>query len=90
MTIPITQVVAGDISYDNREVLIKNYQTVYYWERQDHERIQEMFARPPQILPYSEEPQGEAITFSLEGDGYFTISEKVGGEKSYLQFYKRK
>jgi hypothetical protein len=45
---------------------------------------------PPYIVEYKEEPQGEAITFARDGSGFYTLSEKVKGEKTYLYFYPRK
>lgn len=88
--IPLTQVVAGDFSSDGKSILLKNYQNVFLWESVGGEPIEKTFSRPGKILPYKEEPQGEAIAFARDGSGYFTISEKVRGEKSYLLFYRRK
>jgi hypothetical protein len=84
-----TYIVAGDFSQDGKEILIKNIDNVYYW-KVDGRSIAEVLKDKPKILPYEKEPQGEAITFAIDGSGYYTLSEDVTGEKSYLQFYKRK
>ena len=89
-TIPVSQVVSGAFSVDGREILLKNYQNVFYWNVQGSEPLARTFTRPGKILPYTEEPQGEAITFARDGSGYYTISEKAKGEKVFLRYYKRK
>lgn len=75
MKLPITMAVGGDISSDGKQIVIKNYWVVYYWERLDGESIPDALARKPTQLPYKPEPQGEAIGFSFKGDRYFTLSE---------------
>ncbi|MFZ6010504.1 MAG: hypothetical protein ACOYXT_09165 [Bacteroidota bacterium] len=89
-TLPLTQIVAGDISADGREVIMKNYQNIYYWEVGEGQSVSDALKGKPKVLPYEEEPQGEALAFARDGSGYFTISEKKKDEKSYLYFYKRK
>lgn len=75
MKLPITMTVAGDISADGNQILIKNYWVIYYWERNADESIPEVLARKPVQLPYKPEPQGEAIGFSRDGNRYYTLSE---------------
>jgi hypothetical protein len=89
-TIPLTQIVAADFSADGKRILLKNYKNVFYWDLGHRDSVQSAFARPGKILPYEEEPQGEAICFARDGSGYFTISEKAKGEKIFLRFYRRK
>ncbi len=67
--------VGGDISSDGKQIAIKNYWVVYYWEREDGESIPDALSRKPVQLPYKPEPQGEAIGFSYSGDRYYTLSE---------------
>jgi hypothetical protein len=89
LTLPLTQIVAGDFSPDGREVLMKDYDNIYYWKMDGKSLVEDLQSKP-QILNYTEEPQGEAITFSLDGSGFYTLSEKIKGEKSYLYYYPRK
>jgi hypothetical protein len=84
------QVVGGDISPDGSEVLVKDYSSVYYWKRRQGESINELLQRTPEILPYAPEARGEGIAFSLNGWGYYTISEEVDGHIPHLVFYRRK
>lgn len=90
MSLPIVKVCAADISPDGQEILIKNYTQVFYWRRQGNESIQEILERDPVSLPYTTEPQGEAITFDRDGKGYYTLSEENNHKKPYLLFYARK
>lgn len=88
-TIDVQQVVSGDISADGKEVLIKSYSDVYYWSRKDREPIAQTLKRTPKRLPYLIESQGEAISWKVDGSGYFTVSEKEGKEMPKVYFYKR-
>lgn len=67
--------VAGDVSRDGREVLVKTYDAVYYWEREAGESLDRALSRPPKQQPYTPERQGEAIAFALDGRAYYTTSE---------------
>lgn len=90
MSLPIVKVCAADISPDGQEILIKNYTHVYYWRRQGNESVLQALKREPISLPYTTEPQGEAITFDRAGKGYYTLSEENNHKKPYLLFYARK
>ncbi|MGA9648248.1 hypothetical protein [Pedobacter sp.] len=68
-------VVAGDISRDGRQILLKTYTGVYYWQRNGKESISEALRRKPTNLPYTLESQGEAIGFTPDGKAYYCISE---------------
>jgi len=74
---PFKWTTAGDISRDGKQVLLKNYQKVYYWQRTGTEHIWQTMQRKPRELPYQVEKQGEAIGFTLDGKGYYTTSEGV-------------
>lgn len=87
MKLPITMAVGGDISADGRQILIKNYWAVYYWERKEGESLMEALSRKPYLLPYKPEPQGEAIGFSANGDRYYTLSESRFRIKPVLYQY---
>jgi hypothetical protein len=87
-SLPFTQIVSAAISSDGREVLLKNYDNVYYWKTKG-KPLGEVLTQKPQILEYTPEPQGEAITFKRDGTGFYTLSEKILAEKVYLYFYER-
>lgn len=68
-------IVDGNISVDNKEIIIKNYLQVFHWRRSTNESIPDALKRMPTMLPYTAEPQGEGVCFSQDGSSYYTISE---------------
>ncbi|HEY5744449.1 MAG TPA: hypothetical protein VIU12_00095 [Chryseolinea sp.] len=89
-SLPITQIVSANISSKGDEILMKNYEHIYYWKAKQGETIEKTLARIPNEVDYDPEPQGEAITWAANGSGFYTISEHTLGKKVYLYFYKRK
>jgi hypothetical protein len=89
-TLPITLTVAGDFSPDGREILLKSYKNIYYWKNDSNLPVEDVLKNKPKVLPYEEEPQGEAITWDEDGSGFYTLSERKKGKKSFLYFYPRK
>jgi hypothetical protein len=89
LTMPLTQIVAADFNAATGEVLLKNYNSVYYWKRKEAESIVDLLRTEAQTLPYEPEPQGESICFDSYGQGYYTVSEAAKGIKPALLFYKR-
>lgn len=71
----IKYVVSGDISRDGRQIILKTYTNIYYWLRNGKEPISQTLRRMPTKLPYTLEPQGEAVGFSPDGKAYYSISE---------------
>mgnify|MGYP001627114640 CR=1 FL=1 len=84
------QIVSGDISPDGKEILIKDYSSVYYWQRDSSQSVLEVMLTKPYLLPYVPEARGEAIAFAADGSGYYTLSEVADGKIPYLIFYRRK
>jgi hypothetical protein len=68
-------VTAGDISPSGAKILLKSYAHVYYWKRAAGEPVWKAMQRAAANLSYDLEPQGEAIGFSLDEKGYYTVSE---------------
>lgn len=88
--LPFTKIVAASISTDGTEVLMKNYDHLYYWKRSDAESIPELLLRQPIELNYLHEAQGEALAWTRDGAGFYTLSETVKNFKGNLIYYKRK
>ncbi|MDX2303201.1 MAG: hypothetical protein NW226_10395 [Microscillaceae bacterium] len=82
--------VAGNISPDGTEILVKNYANIYYWRRDPQESVAEALKRKPVRLPYLREPQGEAITWKTDGSAFYTLSEERHGIEAKIYIYKRK
>lgn len=89
LTLPFSRIVAADFSDDGNEIIMKNYKNVYYWQVMDR-AVTEVLKERPHVVEYTEEPQGEAITFAHDGTGFYTIGEKNKNKKTYLYFYPRK
>ena len=90
LRMPLHNIASADISVDGKEVLLKNYDNIYYWRRTENETIGELLKRKPIELSYQPEKQGEAITWALDGTGFYTLSESPEKEWAQLKFYKRK
>jgi hypothetical protein len=88
-SLPLTQIVAGDFSPDGKELLIKNYEEVYYWKTPNEKTLAEALKEKPIRVAYEQEPQGEAIAWSRDNSGFYTLTEKVKGEKCILFFHRR-
>ena len=88
-TLHLNNVVGGDISPSGNEVVLKTYGAIYYWRKPADEKCWKMFEKDPVSVPYIPEPQGEAVCWSADGLGYYTVSEEPGGIPSHLYFYPR-
>lgn len=91
----------ANISPDNTEILVRNYGEIYYWKRKTGESIAEALDRQARVVPSftryallangKGEPQGEGVSFSTAGDGYFSISESADGSVPiHLYYFKKK
>ncbi|MCU0340672.1 MAG: PE-PGRS family protein [Spirosomaceae bacterium] len=81
----------GAVSVTGREIIVRGYTGIYYWKRTPEQSIGEVLRQAPaKNLPYTPEPQGEAVTFDREGKGYFTLSERRSAPFINLHFYPRK
>ncbi len=75
ISIPFTQIVGGDISADGSEIVLKNYNKVWYWQRKKGTTIAETLIKKPFETTYIMEPQGEAICWSFDAKSFYTLSE---------------
>ncbi|MES2278792.1 MAG: hypothetical protein V4592_22365 [Bacteroidota bacterium] len=75
---PFKWVTAGDISKDGSQILLRNYNAVYYWKRPEGMPVWQVMTQKPTKLYYKKEKQGEAIGFTPDGKGYYTASEGIG------------
>jgi hypothetical protein len=83
----IIAVTAGDISADGKEILLKSYDKIYYWKRENTTTsISSLLQQSPQELNYIPELLGESIAWRTDGSGFYTVSE---GSNVDLFFYKR-
>ena len=78
---------SGEFSPDGQHLLIKTYDNVFHWKRNPSEPLIQILSAAPDTLPYVIEPQGEAICWSPNGKGYYTISEEKDSLPVNLNFY---
>jgi hypothetical protein len=74
---PFKWITAADVTADGKQILVRNYEKVFYWKRAAKESIWQTLKRTPAELPYKQEKQGEAIAFTRDGTGYYTTSEGI-------------
>ncbi len=74
-TLPWGFAVAGDVSPDGREVIVRSPYNASLWVRPSGVPLWEAFQQKAVGIPLRGEPQGEGICFDAQGRGYFTISE---------------
>ncbi len=88
-SLPYMGVVGAAISPDGKEIIVKTYTSLFYYKRKSGETISQALQNNFTNLKYTIEPQGEAISFAVDGSGFFTISEKGFSSSVNMYFYKR-
>jgi hypothetical protein len=87
LSLPFTQIVGGDVRSDGNQILLKNYEHVYFWRSDTAMAVGDLLRTPHFEVPYEIEPQGEALSWTHDGTGFYTISEKNVGKSTYLYYY---
>ena len=67
--------VAGDISPNGREVLLKTYDAILLYEIEENESVFAGLQKLPSLVPYEPEQQGESVSWDENGYGFYTVSE---------------
>lgn len=67
--------VGGDISPSGRQILIKEYTVMHYYQRSPGQALAEVLTNSPAGVPYTAEPQGEGVGWQGQEAGYLTLSE---------------
>lgn len=81
----------GDISWNNSEIIIKNYFQVYYWKLKTGETIRQALTRSyDKLLPYAPIPQEEAICWESNAAGFYTLAEGTTNNNVVQLFYYKK
>ncbi len=88
--LPFRMAVGGDVAPNGREILVKNYDHIFYWVRNEGETLSEALLRTPVRLPYEREVQGEAIAWSHDAQAYYTVTEEEEGNEAGMWVYRRK
>jgi hypothetical protein len=77
-TLSVDGVSAGAISNDGSRLILRRENQGWLWERRPEESIAEALARKPQkidVLGKRQGPNGESVSFTPSGGGYYTLSE---------------
>lgn len=85
--LPFTSFTGGDIRKSG-EILMKNYNSVFYWKPTSGSTLMNLLNGPHFRIPYLREPQGESICWTSEG--FYTITEKFEEMDQILFFYPEK
>ena len=83
-------ITAGDISRDGKNIIIKSYEDVFLFKRNNNQSVMEALNNDLVKVNYIPEIQGEAVCFHSQGFGYFTVSEENLNIESVLYFYPKK
>jgi hypothetical protein len=60
-------------------LLLRTYGSLYEFSRPANAAFEAVFTADPAAVPAALETQGEAVTYSFDGNSYFTSSETVAG-----------
>lgn len=85
-TLPLSGIVSATLS--DKAIILKTYTGLYLYPRTPNEPISSTLQKNYTALPYEIEPQGEAVTFSVNGRGYYTLSEKLRSAPVNLYYYQ--
>ena len=84
--LPLGFIVGGDISTDGQFIIIRSSLGVQLFKRQADKPLWEAFKWTFFSLPIQPEPQGEAVAFDANGQGYYTLSE---GRHQPIYYYRK-
>jgi len=80
LSLDVDRVSAGDISPDGSVIILRNEGRGWLWRRPPGTSLAKTLAGEPEVIPVRTDSQddngdGEAIGFTADGTGYWTISE---------------
>jgi len=86
----IPGITSADISPDGTELLVKTYRHIYYWKADSVVPLSQLIAQMPVPVRYHRELQGEALGWDIEGNGFYTLSEKPLFIRTPLFYHKKR
>lgn len=79
------EVTAATISPDGGAIVVRTYETGYFWARPLSRRVEQVLGPAACVVRLANEMQGESITFSADGRDLFSLSEGMGQSIYYYQ-----
>ncbi len=79
-------ITGGDFHPCSDRMLLRTYAALYEFSNPPGASIEALFEASPTQVPAMLEPVGEAVTYAVDGRGYFTASETVPGTTTMLNF----
>ena len=67
---------AGDISPSGDRILLRTYTDIYLWPVAPGTPLEAAFRLEPRVIPWAVEPQGEALTFTADGNAWLAAGEQ--------------
>jgi hypothetical protein len=77
----------GDISPRGDEIIVRGYGNASVWSRPPGTNLWDAFKGAEHAVPLASEPQGEAVGYAADGQGYYTVSE---GTSRPIYFFARR
>lgn len=74
-TLPFGWATGGDISPKGDEMIVRGYANASLWKRPPGSNLWDALKGTAYTVPFVAEPQGEAVGFAADGQGYYTVSE---------------
>lgn len=65
-------------SADRRRVALRTYTAAYEWDVTDGDVVKAITTTTPRYTALTDEPQGEAIAYSVDGASFVTLSDEQG------------
>lgn len=87
--LPFYNITSGDIAPDGNEILLKNYDAIFYWNSSHGNCMLSALSQEHELIRYTPEPQGESICWDRNGNGFYTLSEKSWAKNQVLYFFER-
>jgi len=73
-----TAVTGAATSPDRSRVVLRTYTAAYEWDVPDGDVVKAITTTTPRVLPLPDEPQGEAIAYTVDGQSLLTVSDVAG------------
>jgi len=76
--IPELMVTGAATAPDRGRVAVRTYTAAYEWDVPDGDVAKAITTGQPRITPLLDEPQGEAIAYTVDGQSFLTVSDAAG------------